>query len=434
MEEVDLARVRAWSHAHYQRTSTNARASPSVVGGRALEYFSVFKAGNNNIRYSLGVMTDEEIRSLGGGFDVSSTDSVSDTSGGDENTTVPATEAGLGTGTGMGTEEDDVKQPCRFTFLRDPLQRFVSGYAEFEYRQSEKFTSLDPDTCTTEDWATVYFDHSMPAAREFVKAGAWPPKIGTKERAKLLLKLITTLRWVNNTVGPAPSPLALDPWPVRQSLNCYVAFHHLFPQASNFASGLISTKTSPTGYVGGGWMEGSGSGGDRETDGDVAGGEIIEGLASSWSAPGEEGERAVFPALGRSRSSSSSSLHSNSLLTASRAVSTSRGVDVNRLEGEPGTRLDFVGKLENFQEDWKDLASTCGVEPPEALTYKEFSNGGGHEYTSADEDGTQAAMTQLLAEDEYAARAFCLLFMDDYLVGNYELPQACSGIKEEVGT
>ena len=44
-------------------------------------------------------------------------------------------------------------------------------------------------------------------------------------------------------------------------------------------------------------------------------------------------------------------------------------------QGEPGARLDFVGKLENFDEDWKKLAETCGVNPPEALKYRELPYG-----------------------------------------------------------
>ena len=144
-----------------------------------------------------------------------------------------------------------------------------------------------------------------------------------------MLKLITTLRWVDNDDGKAPSPLATDPWPVRKSLNCNVAFHHLFPQASNFAFGVVSSKTSTTegktvsagrtGSSSGGGGSGvvDGGGGDEtaieagiggvggaRTDGEgygsdvPAGARIVGGLATSWSGPGEEGKRAVFPALG----------------------------------------------------------------------------------------------------------------------------------------
>ena len=59
-----------------------------------------------------------------------------------------------------------------------------------------------------------------------------------------------------------------------------------------------------------------------------------------------------------------------------------------------------------------------------------LSDGGGHAYTGTDADGTQAAMSTLLAEDEDAARAFCLLYLDDYLMGNYKLPKACRGMRE----
>lgn len=61
-----------------------------------------------------------------------------------------------------------------------------------------------------------------------------------------------------------------------------------------------------------------------------------------------------------------------------------------------------------------------------------LSDGGGHGHTSKDKDGTQAAMLALLTEDAEAARVFCLLYLDDYLLGNYELPEACVDIQEEL--
>ena len=343
--EGDRGRVRAWSLAHYQRTSTRARAIPSLVGGRTLEYFSVFKAGNNNIRFSLGVMSDVEVESLSGGVGVAEIGKSPSRSAlplpvppaDDDATDTEVAAVGENQNRNRELEvsqnrerelereleeKEEREPPCTFTFLRDPLQRFVSGYAEFEYRQSMEFTSRDPGTCVTGDWATTVFQPDDPAAAEFVTAGVWPPKIGSKERAKLALKLIASLRWVNDTVGSGSEPppaAARDPWPVRRDLNCYVAMHHLFPQASNFAHGLSAAQAqarasaaASTGaseaeeapveapvkvHHGARGKTGGGDGGDggakgakvEDDDGNhepLKGGGVIEGLASSWRAPG----------------------------------------------------------------------------------------------------------------------------------------------------
>ena len=198
LKEEELGKVRAWSLARYER-STNARSSLSVVGGRSLEYFKVFKAGNNNIRYSIDGMADAEIRSLQGGNNVAATNVAGFAAIGDSSTDEPEVEfdegsgntkelgasaitaarvTPLGSGSTVGSTE-----PCTFTFLRDPLERFASAYAEFEYRSSKQFTSLfPPDECETVDWATTFFEPGQLSVREFIEANAWPPKIGTKER------------------------------------------------------------------------------------------------------------------------------------------------------------------------------------------------------------------------------------------------------------
>lgn len=223
LTEDDFARMRAWSLAHYQRTSTAAGVTHScpfggskTKPGRALEYFPVFKAGNNNIRFSLGVMSRDEVQSLSGGHAAvrvgttsilnstltstsrptltlyghypSSTPLAVDDEGVEvEEETARGMTSGVGCIRGDAAERrkrgekekvesvEDQSAPCRFTFLRDPLQRFVSAYAEFEYRQSKAFTSLVPERCATEDWATAFFRADEPAASEFVNAGAWPP-------------------------------------------------------------------------------------------------------------------------------------------------------------------------------------------------------------------------------------------------------------------
>ena len=61
----------------------------------------------------------------------------------------------------------------------------------------------------------------------------WPPLVGTTERAALALKLIASLRWVDQR---AKRDVTQDPAPVRRAFNCLVAFHHFFPQSSNFVA------------------------------------------------------------------------------------------------------------------------------------------------------------------------------------------------------
>ena len=329
---TDLAKVRAWSRAHYQRSITRAYSTPSVVAGRALEYISVFKAGNNNIRYSLGAMGEAEENGLKAQLGVGEI--------------VNATRRS----SRLGSPGDE-GHPCRFTFLRDPLERFISAYAEFEYRTSRWFTAR-VHTCRDVDWPTVFHPSGvMPAGTTSA------PLMGTKERAKLLLKLLVSLRWVDTGAGQAPPPDAEDPWPVIDDLNCLVAWQHLFSQASNF---VLSAAN----------------------DDDVA-------------------DAAVSPTLGRN---SSSSWSSGSVLA-----------------------LDFVGKLEHFDRDWAQLGKVCGVDD-QKLKYRRLPNGGGHLVTSEDQYGTQRAMKELISEDKDAAHAFCLLFIDDYVMGGYELPRLCSDV------
>ena len=70
------------------------------------------------------------------------------------------------------------------------------------------------------------------------------------------------------------------------------------------------------------------------------------------------------------------------------------------------------------------MAHTCRVTPPEALAYAPLPDGGGHPTTSG--APTEAAMRTLLESDEDAMVAFCLLYLDDYTWGGYELPRACA--------
>ena len=70
------------------------------------------------------------------------------------------------------------------------------------------------------------------------------------------------------------------------------------------------------------------------------------------------------------------------------------------------------------------MAQTCRVTPPEALAYAPLPDGGGHPTTSG--APTETAMRALLESDDDAMVAFCLLYLDDYVWGGYELPRACA--------
>ena len=149
----------------------------------------------------------------------------------------------------------------------------------------------------------------------------WPPLVGTTERAALALKLIASLRWVDQR---AKRDVTQDPAPVRRAFNCLVAFHHFFPQSSNFVA------TAPYRV-------------DASTE-------------------------------------------------------------------KTQTPLNFVGKLERFDEDWDKLADTCGVTPASALRYDPLPNGGGHPETS--DNDAQAAMQRYLEGNDDAMVAFCLLYLE----------------------
>ena len=359
-------KVKAWSFSRYEPSWTGAyRTYGPAIGGAQLSYFSIYKAANNNIRHSIAVMSEEEEDALNG----------------TEATTLAAAAAKFAASLSgdsrpnVGRREDESDAPgdayrCKFTFLRDPLERFVSAYAEFEYRVSPEFEQHFPSTCAQGDWVTNTFDLLDASDREMVSKTApgeslslesseslgkskpldsdslwssdspvWPPPLGSAARARLLLRLLASLRWVDDSrEARARLNAANDPVPAKTNLNCVVAFHHFFPQANNFVS------SSPD---------------------------------------------------------------------ASSPASRKRQ-----------TPLNFVGKLERFSEDWSSLAETCRVTPPEALRYAPLPDGGGHPTTSG--APTEDAMLALLESDDDAMVAFCLLYLDDYTWGGYELPRACA--------
>lgn len=365
--------VKAWSFSRYEPSWTGAyRTYGPPVGGAQLSYFSVFKAANNNIRHSVAAMSEQEEDALNGTESSSASSAIAAFAASLSRESRPS----------VGRREDESAAPadayrCKFTFLRDPLARFVSAYAEFEYRVSPEFEANFPSTCAQGDWVTNTFDLLDAGDREMVSKRApgesenaegssesatttareggykpldsdalwspdspvWPPPVGSAARARLLLRVLASLRWVDDSrEARAALNAANDPAPAKPALNCVVAFHHFFPQANNFAA------TSPD---------------------------------------------AATPRTRKQQ-----------------------------------TPLNFVGKLERFTEDWARLATTCRVTPPDALAYAPLPDGGGHPTTSG--APTEAAMRALLESDDDAMVAFCLLYLDDYTWGGYELPRACA--------
>lgn len=320
--DADYDKLRAWTYARFEPSWTGAYSYGSTIGGVELRYYPVFKSANNNIRHSLDVMSPVEEDSLNG--------------------TAAALAAAFESRASVGRREDVERggfDKCKFTFIRDPLARFVSAYSEFEFRTSAKLKLHMGDSCPDPaDWTMVAFDTSNMVDRIAANVQAdswWPPLVGTTERAALALKLIASLRWVDQR---AKRDVTQDPAPVRRAFNCLVAFHHFFPQSSNFVA------TAPYRV-------------DASTE-------------------------------------------------------------------KTQTPLNFVGKLERFDEDWDKLADTCGVTPASALRYDPLPNGGGHPETS--DNDAQAAMQRYLEGNDDAMVAFCLLYLDDYAWGGYELPRACA--------
>ena len=318
--------VKAWSFSRYEPSWTGAyRTYGPPVGGAQLSYFSVFKAANNNIRHSVAAMSEQEEDALNGTESSSASSAIAAFAASLSRESRPS----------VGRREDESAAPadayrCKFTFLRDPLARFVSAYAEFEYRVSPEFEANFPSTCAQGDWVTNTFDLLDAGDREMVSKRApgesenaegssesatttareggykpldsdalwspdspvWPPPVGSAARARLLLRVLASLRWVDDSrEARAALNAANDPAPAKPALNCVVAFHHFFPQANNFAA------TSPD---------------------------------------------AATPRTRKQQ-----------------------------------TPLNFVGKLERFTEDWARLATTCRVTPPDALAYAPLPDGGG---------------------------------------------------------
>ena len=136
----------SWTHAY--------STSRPGVGGVDLTYYSVFKAANNNIRHSLGMMTAVEEDSL-------------------------QRDGRAGSSLGRTRDTDRRFGECAFTFIRDPLERFISAYAEFEYRATPEMAAATNGACVSApDWVETAFGDSAKASADSAK-----PPAAVDERA-----------------------------------------------------------------------------------------------------------------------------------------------------------------------------------------------------------------------------------------------------------
>jgi hypothetical protein len=83
--------------------------------------------------------------------------------------------------------------------------------------------------------------------------------------------------------------------------------------------------------------------------------------------------------------------------------------------------LKFVGKLENFTEDWERMNKFYDI-------HLEFDDTLGVHPTSKDPNGVKAAFGELFSTEKMFVRAFCQLLMVDYVCFNYGLPAECADI------
>ena len=82
--------------------------------------------------------------------------------------------------------------------------------------------------------------------------------------------------------------------------------------------------------------------------------------------------------------------------------------------------VDFIGRLERFDDDWARLLALLRLPADTA-----FNRSAGVHASSADPTRNRAAAAAVLREDAGVAAAVCLLLLPDYACLGYELPGAC---------
>ena len=85
-----------------------------------------------------------------------------------------------------------------------------------------------------------------------------------------------------------------------------------------------------------------------------------------------------------------------------------------------GMGVDFIGRLENWDEDWRCLARQLQL--PANVTFNRAL--GAHD-SSGDPTGDRAAAAALVASDVATLAALCLILLPDFACLGYALPPGC---------
>ena len=87
-------------------------------------------------------------------------------------------------------------------------------------------------------------------------------------------------------------------------------------------------------------------------------------------------------------------------------------------------RIDFVGRLDSFSEDWSELMHLVGVEPQSVKAKQKQTT---HHPRTPAERGFQPRqeMTTYLSLSPESTLQLCIIFLPDFECLNYPLPSAC---------
>ncbi len=94
---------------------------------------------------------------------------------------------------------------------------------------------------------------------------------------------------------------------------------------------------------------------------------------------------------------------------------------VQASSGALAVGVDFIGRLESFERDWRRLARTLQL--PANVT---FNTSLGAHNSSADDEGDRAAAASYLRHNGAALAAVCLILLPDFACLGYALPAGCA--------
>lgn len=81
----------------------------------------------------------------------------------------------------------------------------------------------------------------------------------------------------------------------------------------------------------------------------------------------------------------------------------------------------LIGRMESFQEDWREIQDAFGIDVPIRKEY-------GERESSKDAAQVGASWAKLLSNRPQYLRALCWLLLPDFLCFNYQLPEQCEDI------